>query len=109
VREFEGGVSVSRTAAVWDTVKRTRLHESTVCDETDQGDFSGVDDAAFLPRGGLAYSCGQLRIADAKGDRPLEPAGVRNLAVSTRMNGFGPRLYWTVESGATVTPKFLDL
>jgi len=77
----------------------------------EQGDFSGVEDAAFLPRGGLAYECGQLRLADAKGDRQLEPPGtdVRNLGVSANARGFNARLYWLVVTGATETPKSLDL
>jgi hypothetical protein len=111
LRDFEGGVSESRTAATYDTFTRKKLRNSGPCDSVDTGDFSGVEDAAFLPRGGLAYACGRLRISDSKGDRELEPPGtdVRNLAVSFNTRGFNSRLYWVVVAGAVVTPKSLDL
>lgn len=54
----------------------------------------------FFKNGGIAYACGQLRVADGKGDRQLEPSGVTQLAVSV-----GARLYWTVNG----TVKSLDL
>jgi hypothetical protein len=97
VRNFEGGVSVSQTAATWDAAKRVALHDSAACDKVDTGDFSGVEDAVFFHAGGMAYACGGLRIADAKGDRELEPAGaqVTQLAISRRHLGLGERLYWT--------------
>jgi hypothetical protein len=111
LRDFEGGVSESRTAATYDTFTRKKLRTSGPCDSVDTGDFSGVEDAAFLPRGGLAYACGRLRISDAKGDRELEPPGtdVRNLAVSFNTRGFNSRLYWVVVAGAITTAKSLDL
>jgi hypothetical protein len=111
IRDFEGGVSESRSAATYDTFTRKKLRTSQPCDSVDTGDFSGVEDAAFLPRGGLAYACGRLRISDSKGDRELEPPGtdVRNLAVSFNTRGFNSRLYWVVVAGAVVTPKSLDL
>jgi hypothetical protein len=111
LRDFEGGVSESRTAATYDTFTRKKLRTSGPCDSVDTGDFSGVEDAVFLPRGGLAYACGRLRISDSKGDRELEPPGtdVRNLAVSFNTRGFNSRLYWVVVAGAVVTPKSLDL
>jgi hypothetical protein len=111
IRDFEGGVSESRTAATYDTFTRKKLRDSGPCDSVDTGDFSGVEDAAFLPRGGLAYACGRLRIADAKGDRELEPPGtdVRNLAVSFNTRGFNSRLYWVVVTGNVTQEKSLDL
>jgi len=111
IRDFEGGVSESRTAATYDTFTLKKLRDSGPCDSVDTGDFSGVEDAAFLPRGGLAYACGRLRIADSKGDRELEPPGtdVRNLAVSFNTRGFNSRLYWVVVAGTTTTAKSLDL
>jgi hypothetical protein len=111
IRDFEGGASESRTAATYDTFTRKKLRTSGPCDSVDTGDFSGVEDAAFLPRGGLAYACGRLRISDAKGDRELEPPGtdVRNLAVSFNTRGFNSRLYWVVVAGNVVTAKSLDL
>jgi hypothetical protein len=111
IRDFEGGVSESRTAATYDTFTRKKLRNSGPCDSVDTGDFSGVEDAAFLPRGGLAYACGRLRISDSKGDRELEPPGtdVRNLAVSFNTRGFNSRLYWVVVAGNVTTTKSLDL
>jgi hypothetical protein len=111
LRDFEGGVSEARSAATYDVKSRRPLHDSAACDNVDFGDFSGVEDVAFLPGGGLAYACGRLRIADAKGDRELEPPGtvVRHLAVGDNSFGFRARLYWTVVSGTTETLKSLDL
>ena len=111
IRDFEGGVSESRTAATYDTFTRKKLRDSDPCDSVDTGDFSGVEDAAFLPRGGLAYACGRLRISDSKGDRELEPPGtdVRNLAVSFNTRGFNSRLYWVVVTGNVTQEKSLDL
>jgi hypothetical protein len=111
IRDFEGGVSESRTAATYDTFTRKKLRNSGPCDSVDTGDFSGVEDAAFLPRGGLAYACGRLRISDSKGDRELEPPGtdVRNLAVSFNTRGFNSRLYWVVVTGNVALEKSLDL
>jgi hypothetical protein len=111
IRDFEGGASESRSAATYDTFTRKKLRTSAGCDNVDAGDFGGVEDAAFLPRGGLAYSCGRLRISDAQGDRELEPPGteVRNLAVSFNTFGFNSRLYWVVVAANVVTPKSLDL
>jgi hypothetical protein len=105
--DFEGGVSESRTAAVYDVKTRSRIHASTACDSVDFGDFSGVRDAVFFDGGGMAYACGRLRIADGKGDRELEPPGtdVLHLAVSENAFGFGPRLYWTANGVA----KSLDV
>lgn len=111
IRDFEGGVSESRTAATYDTFTRKKLRNSGPCDSVDTGDFSGVEDAAFLPRGGLAYACGRLRISDSKGDRELEPPGtdVRHLAVSFNTRGFNSRLYWVVVTGNVAQEKSLDL
>ena len=111
LRDFEGGVSESRTAATYDTFTRKKLRNSGPCDSVDTGDFSGVEDAVFLPRGGLAYACGRLRISDSKGDRELEPPGtdVRHLAVSFNTRGFNSRLYWVVVAGNVTTAKSLDL
>ena len=101
IREFEGGVSESRTAATWDAQKHTALRTSKPCDEVSTGDFSGVDDAVFYRGGGLAYSCnGSLRLSDNKGDRELEPVGakVTQLAVAANARGFGARLYYTADT-----------
>ena len=111
LRTFEGGVSESRTAATYDTFTRTKLRDSGPCDNVDTGDFSGVEDAAFLSRGGLAYACGRLRISDRLGDRQLEPPGsdVRQLGVSRNTRGFNSRLYWVVVTGGVAQPRSLDL
>ena len=108
VTDFVGGVSDSRSAAVWDAKTRRRLHASKACD-VDQGDFSGVDDVAFLPRGGMAMSCRKLllfRTGATKTPEQLEAGGVRSLAVTRHSHFFIARLYWTLEDGAV---KFLDL
>jgi hypothetical protein len=101
IREFEGGVSESRTAATWDASKHVAVRNTKPCDEVSTGDFSGVDDAAFYHGGGLAYSCnGSLRLSDNKGDRELEPQGakVTQLAVSANSQNFGERLYYTQDA-----------
>jgi hypothetical protein len=100
IRDFEGGVSESLTAATYDASKHRRVHDSKPCDEVSSGDQSGVMDAVFFHGGGMAYTCWkQSRIADAKGDRELEPTGtqVTQLAVSRNSLGFGDRLYYTVD------------
>ncbi len=61
----------------------------------------GPSHAVFFSGGGVAYTCaGNLisRIADAKGDRLLEPNGtvVTALAVTTK----GDRLYYTAGDAA---------
>jgi hypothetical protein len=111
ISDFEGGVSESRSAAVYDTKTRKRIHASTGCDSVDFGDFSGVQDAVFFSGGGMAYACSRLRIADGHGDRELEPAGtvVMHLAVSENTIGFRTRLYWTVGNPGAETLKSLDL
>ncbi len=101
IRQFEGGVSESRTAATWDAQKHVAVRNSKPCDEVDDGDFSGVQDAVFFHGGGLAYSCkGGLRVSDNHGDRELEPIGakVNQLAISSNARGFGARLYWTADT-----------
>ena len=113
---YEGGVSESLKALVFDARGLKQVHESRACNG-ERGDRSGVDDAAFLPGGGLAFSCNQLFLfRTAAGDTPteLEPAGtdVRNLAVATNHADFRDRLYWTVATGPTgdtLTAKSLAL
>jgi hypothetical protein len=108
IREFEGGVSESRTAGTWDASKRVAVRNSKPCDAVDTPDFSGVEDAVFYRNGGLAYSCnGNLRLSDNKGDREIEPQGakVTGLAVGANTRGFGPRLYYTADT----TPNTLVL
>jgi hypothetical protein len=99
IRDFEGGVSESRTAATWDAFKRKRVHDTKPCDQVSSGDFAGVEDAVFFHGGGIAYTCWEhIHLADAHGDRELEPAGTRvtSLAVSRNSRSFAERLYYTV-------------
>jgi hypothetical protein len=110
-----GGISESATALVYDAYNRKTVHKSagTACD-ADRGDFSGVDDVAFLPNGGMAFACNRLLMfknRDSATAQELEPAGtfVLSLAVSQFHRGFGPRLYWTIESGNQQTTKSLPL
>jgi hypothetical protein len=107
IQHFEGGVSESRRAGTWDAQLHRAVHGTEPCNNVSFGDFVGVQDAAFFHGGGIAYSCGRLRIADARGDRELEPAGTRvsHLAVAGNMHGFSERLYWT----ANDVLKSLDL
>jgi hypothetical protein len=100
IREFEGGVSDSRIAGTWDAQKHVAVHATKPCDEVSSGDFGGVEDAVFFHGGGMAYTCfKQSHIADAHGDRLLEPTGtsVTQLAVAHNSAGFGDRLYYTVD------------
>jgi hypothetical protein len=103
IRNFEGGISESRTARTYDVVTRKRLRATTRCDRRDQGDFSGPYEVMFLRNGGIAYTCNQLWVTDAKGERRLEPEGTdaRQLAVSTD-GPFAQRLYWTVYTGTDI-------
>ena len=109
VRSFQGGVSASQSADTFDVVKRKRVHSTRKCDGVGSGDASGAQEIAFLPRGGLAYTCNRLWIADAKGERQLEADGtdVRQVAVSD--GPFAEKLYWTVFAGETETVKSLTL
>jgi hypothetical protein len=104
---IEGGASLDRRAATYDTNARKRLHTTQPCDAFDRGDVGGIVDVVFFKNGAMAYACDQLRIADGKGDRQLEPQGttVGRLAVSGTNMDFGPRLYWT----ANGTVKSLDV
>jgi hypothetical protein len=105
VREFEGGASESQTAASWDAQKHVARFDTKPCDSVDAGDFSGVEEAVFTPTGGIAYTCGQLRVADGHGDRQLAPPGtiIQGLAFA------GTRLYWSVfdSTGTVATPHTL--
>jgi hypothetical protein len=107
--EFEGGASESTTAALWDAKKRKRLHTSKRCDQVDQVDFSGPEDVEFLPKGGLAFSCGPLwlfRRASTNTPTQLETAGVRQIGSSQHAFGQSNLLYWTLDDGTT---KSLDI
>ncbi len=109
-KTFTGGVSFSTAAENFDVRERKRLAVSSRCDDADFGDAKGVQDVAFLTRGGMAYACGQLWLqSPTKGEVQLEPPGtnVSQLAVSKNSMGF-PLLYWTVVSGSASTVKTLS-
>jgi len=107
----EGGVSESVVARVFDARRGRLLHTSRPCDELDQGDFGGVDDAVFLEDGGMAFSCGRLFLFRRAGAalEQLEPDGtdVRQLAVSRDTRGFSPVLFWIVATPEGETAKSL--
>jgi hypothetical protein len=99
IRQFEGGVSESLTAATWDAQRRRPVHDSEPCNEVSAGDTYGVLDAVFFHGGGMAYTCwGHIHLVDARGDRELEPAGTRatHLGISRNAHGLSERLYYTV-------------
>lgn len=107
-------LSVARGAEIWDARTARKLHATGACDAAGSGgDASGAEEVVFLPGGGMAYGCGQLRLADARGDRQLEPTGsqVADLALATQDQGNSPRLYWSVRGAdpTVETPKSMVL
>jgi hypothetical protein len=111
VETGEGGVSIGVVAAVWDARKLERIHTSAIRCKNDNDDFKGPDDVAFLPRGGMAFTCGPLwlfKSAKQKKATMLEPAsaGASRLATAANSDSFVDRLYWTLSDG---TIKSLDL
>ena len=107
----EGGVSIGVSASVFDARKAKRLHSSSPKCDADDDDFRGPDDVVFLPKGGMAFTCGPLwlfRNAAQKTATMLEPqgAGARSLALAHGSDSFIDRLYWTLGDGAI---KSLDL
>ncbi len=106
IRQFEGGVSESLTAATWDAQNHRAVHDSEPCDEVSAGDTSGVLDAVFFHGGGMAYTCwGHIHLADGRGDRELEPAGTRvtQLGISRNGHGLAERLYYLVDDTTVKT------
>jgi hypothetical protein len=100
------GIGSTYAAAVYDPKSGKRTQTTGPCNRYALSDTdSGPDEVVFLPGGGIAYTCGRLRIADGHGDRELEPAGsdVSHLAYG---NG---RLYWTLRTGDQQTIKSLDI
>jgi hypothetical protein len=111
--DYEGGVTETIRAHVYDARNRRKVHDSRPCD-FERGDFTGTDDVAFLPRGGMAFACSRLvmfKDASSTTLQTLEPAGtdVRNLAVGRFSRGFSPRLYWSVFTGDQATAKSLPI
>jgi uncharacterized protein YkwD len=100
------GIGGTYKGAVYDLKTGRPTHTTRPCDDYSLSDTdSGPDAIVFLPGGGIAYTCGRLRIADAKGDRDVEPAGSE---VSHLAYGNG-RLYWTLTVGGQETVKSLDV
>jgi len=111
VETGEGGVSIGVTAAIFDARKAKRLHTSTNRCAADDDDFRGPDDAVFLPKGGMVFTCGALWLfkdAAQKTATQLEPATAnpRSLGLAYGSDSFIDRLYWTLGDG---TIKSLDL
>lgn len=103
LRTFMGGVGGGGSAAKsWDARKRAVVRDARACDnvvedpdEEESGTAGGPRNVVFFRGGGIAYTCaGNMisRIADAKGERALEPNGttVTSLAVTPA----GDRLYY---------------
>ena len=106
IRQFEGGVTESLKAGTWDAQNHRLVHDSKPCDEVSAGDLYGVQDAVFFGGGGMAYTCwGHVHLADARGDRELEPAGTRvtQLGISRNGHGVASRLYYTVGDAVVKT------
>jgi hypothetical protein len=98
-REISEGVSGQSFGTTWDASKHRALYETKSCDNvqidpSSDENPSGPDVVVFFRGGGMAYSCINSFIVDAKGNRPLEPAGtaVTGLAVTPD----GGRLYYLV-------------
>ena len=111
VETGEGGVSIGVTAAVFDARKAKRLHSSSPRCDADDDDFRGPDDVVFLPKGGMAFTCGPLWLfKTGSQDTPteLEPATARarSLGLAYGSDSFIDRLYWTLGDG---TIKSRDL
>ena len=107
----EGGVSIGVRASVFDARRATRLHSSSPRCDDDDDDFRGPDDVAFLPDGGMAFTCGPLwifRNAAQRTATQLEPAGAgaRSLGLAAVSDAFIDVLYWTLRDG---TVKSLNL
>ena len=103
LRAFMGGVASGGTAAKsWDARKGVAVHEARKCDgivenpdDDESGTAGGPWNVMFFNGGGLAYTCaGNMLsyIADAKGERNLEPNGtvVTSFALTPR----GDRLFY---------------
>ena len=104
-------MSIGVTAAVFDARTAKRLHSSSPRCDADDDDFRGPDDVVFLPKGGMAFTCGPLwlfRTAGQKTATQLEPAaaGARSLGLAYGSDSFIDRLYWTLGDGSI---KSLDL
>jgi len=103
LRSFMGGVASGGSAAKsWDARKRSVVHDARACDgivenpdEDESGTAGGPWHAVFFNGGGIAYTCANnliSRIADAKGDRLLEPNGT--LVTALAVTPGGDRLYY---------------
>jgi hypothetical protein len=98
-RHIEAGVSGQSFGSTWDARKHRALYGTTSCDNvqvdpSSDENPSGPDAVVFLRGGGMAYSCNDAFTVDAKGDRPLEPAGTAVTAMAVTRDG--GRLYYLV-------------
>ena len=106
VETGEGGVSIGVTAAVFDARKAKRLHSTSPKCDAGTDDFVGPDDVVFLPKGGMAFTCGPLwffRNAAQQSATQLEPAAAnpRSLGLAHGSDSFSDVLYWTLADGTT--------
>jgi hypothetical protein len=103
LRTFMGGVASGGSAAKsWDARKRSAVHAPTACDKIvedpdleESGTAGGPANVVFFRGGGIAYTCaGNMisHIADAKGDRELEPNGTTVTSLS--VTPAGDRLFY---------------
>jgi hypothetical protein len=103
LRTFMGGVASGGSAAKsWDARKRAVVHDARKCDgivenpdEEESGTAGGPWNAMFFRGGGIAYTCANnmiSHIADAKGERLLEPNGT--VVTSFALTPSGDRLYY---------------
>ena len=108
VRDFEGGVSESRTAATWDAQKHVALRNSKPCDAVS----TAISAASRTPRSprtagsptpATAACASPTTKATASSSRRARTSATSPCRANYR--GFKPRLYWT----AGTTLKSLDL
>ena len=81
-------MSIGVTAAVFDARKAKRLHSSSPRCDADDDDFRGPDDVVFLPKGGMAFTCGPLwlfKTGAQKTATQLEPAARRRPLARPRL------------------------
>jgi hypothetical protein len=108
----EGGVSIAVTATAFDARRARRLHTTASRCGDDGDDFRGPDDVVFLPRGGMAFTCGALWFfgdAAQQDATQLEPAEARprSLGLAYGSDSFADRLYWTLADGTIRTRDLL--
>jgi hypothetical protein len=98
-RELSEGVSGQSLGTTWDASKHRELYATKSCDSvqidpSSDENPSGPDDVVFFAGGGMAFTCIDSYIVDAKGERPLEPAGTAVTGMAVTRDG--NRLYYLV-------------